>query len=186
MNAPYLDTAPPEDVDAPEEYGYDPRHDSEALLLSALLWAGQRGDLAPVRSALEVVAAGDFYRPHYAKLFSLIAERCDKGQPTDSATAVSRLAARGARDGMPARDATELMATLLNLQAQDLLARDYAEQVLSTSYRRQFQRMVSELAHIAADAPEEDLFEHLVDIGRQQRSAWERFTAHRSREENTV
>ncbi len=156
---------------------YDPRHDSEALLLSALLWAGQRGDLGPVRAAVEVVTAGDFYRPHYAKLFALIEERCGEDQPTDSATAVAKLAARGTREGMSTRDATELMATLLGLQAQDLRAREYAEQVLSMSYRRQFQRTVAQLVQIAADAPEEELFAQLVLIGKQQRAAWERFNS---------
>lgn len=182
----FPDTPPPEDTDAQERPDYDPRHDSEALLLSAMLWAGQRGDLEPVRSAIEVVTAGDFYRPHYAKLFSLIAQRCNNGKPTDSATAVARLSALGTRDGMPARDAYDLMATLLNLQAQDLLAREYAEQVLSMSYRRQFQRMVADLSQIAAEAPEDALFEHLVVIGKQQRTAWQRFNERRARRERSA
>ena len=166
-----------EDGDVDSHTEYDPRHDSEALLLSALLWAGQRGDLSPVRQAVEVVTAGDFYRPHYAKLFRLIETRCTDHELNDSATAVALLSARGAREGMPARDATELMATLLGLQAQDLRARDYARQVLAMSYRRQFQRTVAELGQVGSDAPVETLFDHLVEVGKKQRTAWERFTA---------
>lgn len=156
---------------------YDPRHDSEALLLSAMLWAGQRGDLATIRQVMGVVTAGDFYRPHYGKLFSLIAQRCNESAPTDSATAVAMLSARGTRHGMTTRDATELMATLLGLQAQDLLAAEYARQVLSTSYRRQFQRAVAELAQTAAEAPVDELFANLVEVGKKQRVAWNRFSS---------
>ena len=166
-------------VDPDDHVPYDPRHDSEALLLSALLWAGQRGDLAPVTQATGIVEAGDFYRPHYAKVFSVIQQRAGEGKTTDSATVIATLSAKGAREGMTTRDTTELMATLLGLQANDLLSAEYARQVLSISYRRQFHRMVQRLAQIASDAPEDELFDQLVAQGRQQRAAWERFTSRR-------
>ncbi|WJZ16443.1 DnaB-like helicase N-terminal domain-containing protein [Corynebacterium gottingense] len=158
---------------------YNPRHDSEALLLSALLWAGQRGDLLTVNEALNIVEAGDFYRPNYAKIFRAIQERAAEDRPTDSATVIATLSAKGAKDGMTTRDTTELMATLLGLQANDLLAAEYARQVLSLSYRRQFRRMVQRLAQIADEAPEDELFAQLVAQGKQQRAAWERFAYRR-------
>ena len=164
MIARHIDPPPPEDIDADaldEVADYDPRHDSEALLLSALLWAGQRGDLYPVRQALEII------------------ERAERDLPTDSASVIATLSAQGSHDGMTRRDTTELMATLLGLQANDLLAPEYARQVLSISYRRQFQRMVTKLAQIAHDAPEDELFNQLVACGQQQRTAWQRFTSRR-------
>lgn len=183
MTTRHIDPPPPEDIDADALAGvadYDPRHDSEALLLSALLWAGQRGDLSPVRQALAIIDPADFYRPPYAKVCAVIAERAERDLPTDSASVVATLSAQGAHDGMTRRDTTELMATLLGLQANDLLAPEYARQVLSISYRRQFQRMVTKLAQIAHDAPEDELFNQLVACGQQQRTAWQRFTRRRA------
>lgn len=176
----FPDTPPPEDTDAQERPDYDPRHDSEALLLSAMLWAGQRGDLHPVRQALAIIEPADFYRPHYAKVCAVIAERATRDLPTDSASVIATLSAQGAHNGLSRRDTTELMATLLGLQANDLLAPEYARQVLSISYRRQFQRMVTRLSQIAHEAPEDALFEHLVAVGKQQRTAWQRYSRQRA------
>ncbi|PAT15837.1 hypothetical protein CKJ84_06355 [Corynebacterium sp. NML 120412] len=60
---------------------------------------------------------------------------------------IATLSAKGAKDGMTTRDTTELMATLLGLQANDLLAAEYARQVLSLSYRRRFRRCCARSAH---------------------------------------
>ena len=174
-----IEPLPGEAVEEADVAEYDPRHDSEALLLSALLWAGQRGDLSPVRHALAIIEPADFYRPPYARVCAIIAERAERDIPTDSASVIATLSAQGARNGMTRRDATELMATLLGLQANDLLAAEYARQVLSLSYRRQFQRMVARLAQIAHEAPEEELFAHLIECGRQQRTAWQRYSTKR-------
>lgn len=163
------------DIDAPDGVDYNPRYDSEALLLSALLWAGQRGHHTAANAVAQALTAEDFYRPMYAKVFRVMCERAQESRPCDSASVITALTSKGTKEGMSQRDATEMMMTLIGLQANDLAVEDYAHQVASKSYRRQFHRMVTHLGQIATEAPEDELFAHLVEVGKGQRRAWERY-----------
>lgn len=163
------------DIDAPAGTDYNPRYDSEALLLSALLWAGERGNHTAANAVAQTLTVEDFYRPMYAKIFRVLCERAQKRKPCDSASVITALTSRGTKDGMLQRDATEMMMTLIGLQANDLAVTDYAHQVASKSYRRQFHRMVAHLGQIATEAPEDELFARLVEVGKGQRRAWDRY-----------
>lgn len=148
----------------------DDRLDPEAQLLCSLMMTGHdaRGD---VRHVLDWLAATDFYNPVYAHLFTLIVQEADRGRPFDPVSLNSRVVADGETPNVSATVARTVLVALTTLNAIPSQAIYYADQVLATWYRRQFATMTTELAQLARDAHEADLFPQLVEHGRHQRTA---------------
>ncbi|MDQ1178680.1 hypothetical protein [Rhodococcus sp. SORGH_AS_0301] len=56
----------------------------------------------------------------------------------------------------------------------------YADIVLSQSYRRSFHITGQRIVQAAEQGPEDELFDYMVELGRQQRSAWKRLNTFRA------
>ena len=52
--------------------------------------------------------------------------------------------------------------------------------MLSQSYRRSFHIAGQRITHAAEKGPEEELFDYMVQLGREQRAAWNRLNAFRA------
>ena len=160
---------PPED-DLP---AYDPVLDSEAQLLSAMLWCKDTNALARI---IDFLTPADFYRPQYGAVYAAISRLITRGQTHDPASVRVELRARGDKEGLPQSMIDHVVPLLTTLGASDLAVSSYASQVASESYRRQFTRMVNRLKTAAETAPEDQLFTLMVEQGKGQRRAWERYT----------
>ncbi|MBC6763244.1 hypothetical protein CRD14_11510, partial [Corynebacterium sp. LK27] len=68
-----------------------------------------------------------------------------------------------------------IMTELVTLKIVDLHLADYARQVASTSYRRQYLHMTEQLRHAAEHAPEAELLDIMINHGIGQRKAWQRY-----------
>lgn len=150
----------------------------EALLLCGLMWADS--DHPGSSTVCEVLTANDFYDPHYGHLFDLIVLRRADGLSTDPASLRSALNEQGNEAPIAPHTAQRMLIELTTLGVTPDRAAAYADQVLGTSYRRQFQSMAQALAHAADTAPEADLFDIMVTHGRAQREAWKRRQAFRT------
>lgn len=151
---------------------YIPAHDSEALLLSAMMWTRDTPALQSITSQL---TPEDFYRPHYGYIFSVVRQRVTEGKPCDAASMNSALNAAGGHGGWTRKDIVNFMAMLATLESNSHIVNEYAVQVASGSYRRQFKRMVQHLHHAGDEAAEYELFDIMVQQGKAQRTAWERY-----------
>lgn len=149
--------------------------DPEAMLLAALMWAGENNTGAD--RTCTILTAGDFYNTSYGSIFTAIASRRAQGQSTDPASIQGALHALGSAAPMPISAARTTLLALATLGALPANIMSYADQVLGTSYRRQFHQMALTLAHAAEAAPEEELMDIMVAHGRAQRAAWARRTS---------
>lgn len=145
---------------------------SEACLLSAMM---HNRDEDLLRRIADKLAPADFESPIFAKIFTGMAELLTERRPCDPAAVRSYITAKGERDGLPADTLNTTIVGLLTLDAIDLHAGEYARQVASASYRRQFARMADGLRHAAETAPEAELLPIMVQYGIGQRKAWERY-----------
>lgn len=146
--------------------------DSEALLLCGLMWA-------PVGSAdaahiVEVLTAKDFYNPPYGTIFQIIAERVAMKQPTDAASLRSWVMQQGSDSPIRPQQATTLLLSLATLGTVPEQLISYADQLLGASYRRGYFTMTQALVQAAKFAPENQLFDIMVEHGKAQRRAWNR------------
>lgn len=146
--------------------------DPEAMLLGALMWAPDDYDAAT--RVCEVLTPDDFYNVSYGEIFSLIATRRDAGHPVDAASLQSAFHALGDTSPVPLSTVRSMLLSIATLGAAPERLTAYADQVLGTSYRRQFQQMAGKLAHAAETAPEDQLFSIMVEHGKAQRRAWNR------------
>ncbi|MGP5558848.1 DnaB-like helicase N-terminal domain-containing protein [Corynebacterium flavescens] len=144
---------------------------SEACLLAAMLSSRDKATIAKVADKL---TGADFDNPLLERVFTVIQELTHDGRPTDAATVLNAIQAKGDKGGLPG-DQQYIMADLVTLQIVDLHLADYARQVASSSYRRQFLRMTEALAYAAEHAAEDDLMELMAEHGRGQRKARERY-----------
>jgi replicative DNA helicase len=161
------DGEPDERLDA-ADLTEDPRLDSEALCLCAVLWSPP----ATARTVVELLVAEDFTRPAHRDLLGLIATELRHGRPHDPASIAAVLTRQGTghHSGLVAKalaDATAAGATPES-------AGHHAVHVVSAAYRRGFHTAAAALAQAAAQLPEHELFPHLVQVGRAQRAATER------------
>lgn len=176
MNAQPLTTvdnpSAPGDV---EEYvaNYEARLDPEALLLCALMWVEDApdGDIATI---LNYLHPGDFRRPTHGRVFELMQHQAREGKLITVAAIAGRIESNRDNHGWPDGHHGPLLVALSGLRALPSQATFYADQVLAESYRRQYSTMVTELAQVAKEAPEHDLFSILVHHGTTQRAAWQR------------
>lgn len=158
---------------------YDLDTDPEALLLCALMWSHQPG--APALDAARITStltAEDFEDYTHGRLFTVIAELVDEQQPFDVpsvAAALVRSGAAGQKDG-PLR---QRLVNIATLGAFPLAATHHADIVLSQSYRRSFLTAGNAIAAAAETLPEDDLFAHMLEHGRRQRSACNRLNTFR-------
>jgi replicative DNA helicase len=162
-------TEPPvgeETVDA-DDLLDDPRTDIEALCLGALLWSP-----APAAQRVtDMLDPTDFNRPFYAELFTVITGQVTAGVPHDPASiaaALTRAGTSAGHHGALLRHALT-QATLSGAPAETV--EHYARTVISAAYRRSYHVAAASLAQAAAELPEDQLFEHLLSIGRAQRAA---------------
>lgn len=146
--------------------------DPEAMFLSALMWAADDSEVA--ERVCGVLTADDFYNMAYAEIFSLMLARREKNEPIDAVSLQSAFHTLGDTSPLPLSSARETLLALATLGAAPQRLFAYADQVLGTSYRRQFQAMAGNLVHVAETAPEDQLFEIMVEHGKRQRHAWAR------------
>ncbi|MGP6175463.1 DnaB-like helicase N-terminal domain-containing protein [Corynebacterium sp. A21] len=146
--------------------------DAEALLLCGLMWAPV-GSVGAVQ-IVEVLTADDFYNPPYGTIYRIIADRVVMNQPADAASLRSWVIEQGSDSPIQPRQATSLLLSLATLGTAPERLINYADQVLGASYRRGYFAMTQALTQAAETAPENKLFEIMVEHGRAQRSAWSR------------
>lgn len=146
--------------------------DSEALLLCGLMWAPVGN--ADAAHIAEVLTAEDFYNPPYGTIFQIIAERVVMNQPTDAASLRSWVIEQGSDSPIRPGQATTLLLNLATLGTTPERLVSYADQVLGASYRRGYFAMTQALSQAAKHAPENQLFDIMVEHGKAQRRAWNR------------
>lgn len=167
--------APAGDTTVDEQGELDPRTDPESLTLCALMWSAESADTTRVATAL---TPGDFAGPAHAELFTIVADLIAENRPHDPASvaAVIHRAGGGQKDA-PLR---RVLADVVTADAPAVSAAHYADIVLSQSYRRSFHIAGQRITQAAEQGPEEELFDYMVQLGRQQRAAWNRLNAFRS------
>ncbi|MEZ2122998.1 DnaB-like helicase N-terminal domain-containing protein [Corynebacterium sp. CCM 9203] len=154
-----------------EDQMLDPRLDSEALLLAALLWTRQGVE---AREIVEKLCRDDFFNVSYGAVFEAIAELISENRTHDGAAVRSHLLTQGSSGDLPPSAINSVMLMLTTLDHVPEQAGEYARQVAGAAYRRQFADMAERLRMIAETAAQDQLFELLVDEGRKQRQAWRR------------
>ncbi|OXM18382.1 DNA helicase [Rhodococcus erythropolis] len=144
--------------------------DVEAQLLCSLLWA-------PADRATSVTAAlthADFYRPILAELFTVIADLVTAGKPHNGAYVLSALQQAGRAGGQSGKQLTTVLTDITTIGIPSGELEHYVGAVLSQAYRRGFRDAAQSLTQAAVELPEDQLFEHLLSIGRERRAAFER------------
>ncbi len=148
----------------------DPRTDAEALCLCSLLWS------SPVvaRTIVEALGGSDFERPVYGELFTVIAEQVQAGTPHDPASIAAALTQAGKSAGHRGTQLAGALSEATMAGGAPEAVGHYAITVVSAAYRRGFHLAAAAMTQGAEQLPQDQLFEHLVSIGRAQRAATER------------
>jgi len=144
----------------------DPRTDAEALCLCSLLWSAT----SAARAITTALTSGDFHRPVCGELFDTIAEQVAAGTPHDPASIAAALTQAGKAAG---HGGTQLAWAL----TQATMAGSPPEAAGALRHRRSLRRLparlhtaAAALAQGAAQLSQDQLFDHLVSIGREQRT----------------
>ncbi|OZF06011.1 hypothetical protein CH300_12370 [Rhodococcus sp. 15-1154-1] len=171
-----------------DELAYDPATDPEALLLCALMWSDHTGGLpSEDRRIAEILTDRDFEITAYGRLFTVIADLITAGEHYDPASVTITLVRAGA-DGEKDANVRRRLNEVITARADGYKATHYADMVLSQSYRRSFHTAAVAIMQAAEEAPEEYLFEHMLEHGRRQRAAFNRLnhfrSAHTDNDEN--
>jgi replicative DNA helicase len=148
----------------------DPRTDAEALCLCSLLWS----PAAAARTITTALTADDFYRPLYAELFTVIAEQVEADAPHDPASIAAALTQAGKTAGHRGTQLARALTQAVMAGSPPEAVGHYAITVASAAYRRGFHTAAAALTQAAEQLPQDQLFAHLVSIGRAQRAATER------------
>jgi len=148
----------------------DPRTDVEALCLCALLWSAT--DVAGRVS--DLLCSTDFDRGVYGELFEVITAQVRSGAPHDPASIAATLTQSGRTGGHRGARLTRALSEATIAGAVPETVGHYAVAVLSASYRRSFHLAARSLTAAAEQLPQDQLFDHLLSIGRAQRAATER------------
>lgn len=166
----------PTDDDDHADLTDHPETAPEALVICALMWLQDTNEADRIAASLQ---ANDFHDPVYRELYGIVQEQIVDNLPHDPASVLGVLVRSGASGHRGAR----LRRTLTDVTAANACgasATDYAGMVLSESYRRSFFDAGIRIQQLAEEAPEEFLFDQLVEIGRAQREATNRLNAFRS------
>jgi len=148
----------------------DPRTDAEALCLCSLLWSSA----AVARTIIGALASSDFESPVYGELFTVIAEQVEAGIPHDPASIAAALTQTGRTVGHHGNQLSRALSDATMAGGAPEAAGHYAITVVSAAYRRGFHLAAASLTAAAEQLPQDELFEHLLSIGRAQRAATER------------
>ncbi len=148
----------------------DPRTDVESLCLCALLWSAT--DIAGRVS--DLLRSTDFERGVYGELFEVITAQVRSGAPHDPASIAAALTQSGRTGGHRGAQLTRALSSVTIAGAVPETVGHYAVAVLSAAYRRSFHLAAMALAQAAEQLPQDQLFDHLLSIGRAQRAATER------------
>jgi replicative DNA helicase len=159
-----------------------PDTDPEALLLSALMWSNHPAGPTPeTQRVVAIVTAADFDAAAYARLYEVIAALVVAGEQHDPASVTHALARAGSSGH--AGDAGDALRHRLTGVAtaggHAAAAAHYADMVLSQAYRRSYRTVGDAIAQAADQLPEEQLFDHMVEHGRNQRALWNRLNTFR-------
>jgi len=165
--AAHVDAEEPIEV---EDLLEDPRTDVEALCLCALLWS-------PTDTASDVsdlLRSTDFDRGVYGELFEVITAQVRSGAPHDPASIAATLTQSGRTGGDRGAQLTRALSSVTIAGAVPETVGYYTVAVLSAGYRRGFHRAAQSMAAAAEQLSQDQLFDHLLSIGRAQRAATER------------
>ncbi|MGV9865692.1 DnaB-like helicase N-terminal domain-containing protein [Rhodococcus koreensis] len=173
--------AGPESIEA-TDLGIDAHTDIEVLCLCALLWA-------PTDAAHRAVAAldpADFQQPIHRELYTVIAGLVRSGVPHDPTMVAADLERTGKFAGHHGRQRSRHLANITTRGADYIALDHYTRAVISQAYRRSFRAVISQayrrsfraaaesLTQAAEQLPEDQLYEHMCEIGRRQRTFTER------------
>jgi len=148
----------------------DPRTDAEALCLCSLLWSS-----SPVaRTITDVLTPSDFERPVYRELFELLAAQIEAGKPHDPASIAAALTQTGRAGGHRGTRFSRALSDATMAGGAPEAVGHYAITVVCAAYRRGFHAAAASLTHAAEQLPQDQLFPHLLGIGRAQRRATQR------------
>lgn len=161
------------DVDPTTDLDGDPSEPIEIQFLSAVLFS--RG--STVRRTVEHLVPDDFYSPVHAELFTVIRDLITAGSPHDSAMVLNALTRQGKAHGHAGERLVQALTIATVAGAPDTAVEAYGGALLSQAYRRSFHTAAQRLATIAAEAPEDELFERMCVLGREQRTATDRLNA---------
>jgi len=148
----------------------DPRTDAEALCLCALLWSPSDS----ARQVSDLLSAADFDRVVYGELFETIATQVRAGKPHDPASIAAALAQGGRTAGHQGQQLARALTEVTMAGGSPEAAGHYAITVLSAAYRRGFHTAAASMTAATVQLPQDQLFEHLLSIGRAQRTATQR------------
>jgi len=169
----YEDSTHEVDAGEPIEVGDlldDPRTDVEALCLCALLWSATN----TASDVSDLLRGTDFDRGVYAELFEVITDQVRTGAPHDPASIAATLTQSGRTGGHRGAQLTRALSSVTIAGAVPETVGHYATAVLSAGYRRGFHLAAMALAQAAEQLPQDQLFDHLLSIGKAQRAATER------------
>jgi len=148
----------------------DPRTDVEALCLCSLLWSSS----SVARTITGTLTPSDFERPVYRELFELIATQIEAGTPHDPASVAAALTQTGRAGGHRGTRLCRALSDATMAGGAPEAAGHYAITVVCAAYRRGFHAAATSLTEAAEQLPQDQLFPHLVSIGRAQRTATQR------------
>ena len=148
----------------------DPRTNAEALCLCAVLWSRPED----VSRVVEALRRADFDRAVYGELFAIIATEVRHGRLHDPASIAGVLTQTGRITGHHGHQLSRALSEVTMAGGAPEAAGHYAITVVSAAYRRGFHTAAASLTEAAEQLPQDQLFEHLVSIGRAQRAATER------------
>ncbi|MCT1464715.1 DnaB-like helicase N-terminal domain-containing protein [Corynebacterium sanguinis] len=146
--------------------------DPEVYVLNELLWTPNEHAAAFV---LDTLREDDFFNPMCGQLFVAIKDNHARGGGRDAVSVNELVLSEPSVLGVA--NTLEVSRLLVNVSVLDMPRFDLrgsAYSVLHDAYRRGFEAMAGSLALAAAEAPTDDLFDILVDHGKQQRAAAER------------
>lgn len=149
-----------------------PDEHSETNLLCALMWSDAKHPT--IKTTIEYLTSDDFHSPLHGQLFQIIKEKFQSGEPFSARIIDESLQGEEQRHG----NAATLRPLLVEAMTANVVipeqAEGFADQILSASYRRQFAAMTTTLAMAAEHAPEDRLFDIMVEHGKRQREAHSR------------
>jgi replicative DNA helicase len=145
----------------------DPRTDAEALCLCSLLWSSS----GVARTITDALTPDDFERPVYGELFTVIAAQIEARKPHDPASIAAALTQAGKTGGHRGTQLARALSDTTMAGSPPEAAGHYAITVVAAAYRRSFHTAAASLTAAAQQLPQAQLFEHLVSIGRGQRTA---------------
>ncbi len=148
----------------------DPRTDAEALCLCSLLWSSS----SVARTITDTLTPSDFERPVYRELFELIAAQVGAGTPHDPASVAAALTQTGRAAGHRGTALSRALSDATMAGGAPEAVGHYAITVVCAAYRRGFHAAATSLTEAAERLPQDQLFAHLVSIGRAQRTATQR------------